>query len=385
MALALLPTGVVPASAAGDAALPSTLASRLLPEKMLAELRGLTDEPQATRIAKLVANLAISTCKELAARRLLSFDALTGGADCERTAFRILELAASQELQKAGAELLKSAQSLLKQFEDRKIVVASRKYREKINLGQPTGVAPTGAFLLAALRGVKISEEMAYLMQARLLTITKKPCLNAKGEEFEKTEICSIDQLVAKLETDTKHKVIGFAQACLTRMSVEYLQREAHKISSLKVEAEFTLLNQMLAPGAVRQAGAYRNYPAKTYSCFYYSMKAILLRLRDTQTIILLKPTELMVKKVQRAALLPLLFQAATRGGDFVRMPDGAETQLKTDEPIIVFEGMIPPEVDREALSKKLLDVNLYEYMLASSAQEDPYERGSTLDAVGIE
>lgn len=319
----------------------------------LAERNQLNDKEKIAYIRLLMSNLeeSLRAYKE---KRLTAFDALVGDEGCERRALKILDLATSDRF----ASEVNQVQEVAKKVNEEMKGVWSSLLRQ---------TSPDGAvknYFNQRVRNIRISAEMAYLLQCHLLTFTKIPI----DQVSEKIEIGRLEKLAKggkiALQNDVKHSIINLVQARLSELSIDFLRNEAREIVSLSGN-QAGLLCSML--DSVQRIPSRRGEHPIAHVCQFYSMKAVVCRLREKGALIIVK------KWLMNKESLPIapLFYRAGAGGTFVRVPEEEVRQLPADKPVVVFEGIVPPHLGSEQLAGCLQKHELGEVTLARVAQEN--------------
>jgi hypothetical protein len=111
----------------------------------------------------------------------------------------------------------------------------------------------------------------------------------------------------------------------------------------------------------------------KLIGCSLYKIKAVMIRLRETQALVGVKK---MVSKSREKETYVIFYRATTAGGVLQRVADTEVKKIKRDEPVIILRGFVG--LDREALAKQINNIGLYELMLINGAIVPPYDPGAT-------
>lgn len=319
----------------------------------LAEKDQLIDKEKIAYMTLLITNLeeSLSALKE---RRLTAFDALVGDYGCERRALKILNSAIDPSVAAEAAELGEVAKRVsgeMKKMYDKLPQV-------KKCLQFP--VSPDGAvknFFNQTMRGIRVSREMAYLLQCHLLTFTKMPIDAVR----EKIDISRLEKLAkggkVQLQTEDKKRIINHVQAQLSQVSIDYLRQEARQCVGPALD--------VVRPIPSRHG----ELPIMTVSQFY-SMKAVVSCLRQRGALIVVK--KWCVTKEDRP--LAPLFYSFGANGFLTRVSDEDVKRQSPDMPVVVFEGTVDPQLDAEQLAARLQKDDVGEVTMAEVAQGDQFE-----------
>lgn len=388
MSISLTGTGAVPGTKEPDAkaaaATVGTLATALLP---LATVRKIANVPEKELLA--VANMIVSivnqTAVALTKHQLKLFDPLVGDYSCELHALQAARLTQSASLQKEAAEL--SAK-----LSTSKILDSINQRRNALTQYRSSGSTQTAhAIFNAQIANVAVSEDLATLLQMRLLNVTR--LIYAKDDaEREKTDAALLDKISgtsSKISTDLKRDIVGELQARVNRASLANVRAEAAKITSIAA-SELALLQKMLAntrETAVTMMGDGKPYaiPAthrKVQTCLVHKVKAVMARLQETQAVVAVKK---MVNRGQEKEAFTLFYHVTTAGGPFERIADDAASKIADSTPVIVLEGDVRKGTNRDELAAFIAKQGLARIILANAAEEAPIGPGTTLKDVAEE
>lgn len=354
------------------------VATALLPLNVIKDFDKLKEE-EVPQVLTLIVKLSMDALTKYQQKDLLALDAHSGAFDCQLVAFKMLNLIQSESLKKEAEVLLEKLKDLPKKIVEQRELLAKKNARKLCD-----GLMTPATFLRERFESIKISEEMDYLLKARLLTVIKYE--DEKGND--KVVISQLEIFSKPFDSTIRHKIVGYAQAALSERSISYVRSEASKIA-IVAGKELAMINKMLEPAAIKQEGDTKyldTYPAKSLSCGLYNLKAVLLRLCEQESVLVVKQTVYARKKVEGERPLPLLFRA-TKGGEFLNIPDieceekekekenekDKKESLSGNNPVIVIEGDIPAGTNRDVLKNTLEKVGLYNYLLGCAVQEPPY------------
>lgn len=345
----------------------TSLVSAILSQELLANVSQISSEEEMIAIAKLVVTVGLRAIKAFQQKKYVEFDALTADFGCERVAYQVYTLASSTVFKAEAQELLKVLEEANKELGNRP---------GKIRVGKAVPAAAAD-FFRTRIANMVFSQEMALLFQMYALTAVKLAVTDASGQVTEKTDVSKIQTFSSKLPGRYLTSIVAQMQARVSAQLVVFMRGEVENIRIMGDE-ERALLRTMLEPSMIKtnEAASIPLEIAKSYVCSLYSIKAALLRIREMRAYVVLK-------KIGDAPVA-LLFRSAVVGGAFT--PIAEEERKKIDEgtPVVVLEGEGPPEIDKEALSKRVAEVGLYELMLVAAAQELPYGAGSSLASIPV-
>lgn len=331
--------------------LPAVIFPRALLDD-LAEKDQLIDKQKIAYMTLLISNMEESV-RAFKERRLTAFDALVGDYGCERRALRILDLASSERLMGEANALQEVAKRVNEEMKE----MRTRLLKRTASDGEAKN------FFNQKIRSIRISKEMAYLLQCHLLTFTKMPV----GAVREKIDISRLEKLAKggkiQLQTEDKKRIINLVQAELSALSIAFLQNEARHIVGTVLDF-------------IKQIPSKNGELPIAIACQFYSMKAVVCRLRERGALIVFK--KWCVSESDQP-IAPLFYRAGT-GGLFARVPDEEIKKLPPDMAVVVFEGTVHPQLSREQLAACLQMHEVGEVTLAEVAQGDQFEQGKGLE-----
>ncbi|MCE5315926.1 MAG: hypothetical protein LLG04_01005 [Parachlamydia sp.] len=351
-----------------DAPLSLSLPEVFFPRALLQELAEqdqLSDKEKIAYMTLLMSNLEESL-RAFKEKRLTAFDALVGDEGCQLRALKILDLATSERFASEANQLQEVARRVNEEMKE----MYNRLPQQKKCLLHK--ISPDGAvknFFNQKVRSIGISKEMAYLLQCHLLTFTKMPIDAVR----EKIEIGRLERLAKggkiALQNEVKSSIINLVQGQLSELSIDFLRNEVRQIVSLPGN-QSGLLSSML--DLIQRIPSRRGVHPIARACQFYSMKAVLCRLRERGALIVVKKW-LVTKDAQPIASL---FYRAGADGAFVRVSDEEVRKFSAETPVVVFEGIVPPHLGSEQLAGCLQKHELGEVTLAEVAQGDQFEPG---------
>jgi hypothetical protein len=308
-------------------------------------------------IATLILNNTLQALTTLQSRRLRKLDALAGDFGCQLQAWKIFNLVFSEPLKKEAEELKASLEPVKQTLGVMRSKLGSRKY--------VPAEAVTEIFA-QKLNAISLSEEMAYLLRAHLLTVTKRYYLK-DGYTRDKTEISLLDKLAQGIDGAIRRQIVNFAKMEHSKSSIAFIRAEALTLSTCSLEKR-ARINFMLQEENIYQSQAEdENFP-KSFSCTFYNFKTILRRLRERQVPLLIRN----VQKRGEQRSIQLLYRSASPGGAFAPCPLALVQELKT--PLIVLEAFIREGASSTEIERLVREQGLYRLLLASAAIEDPFE-----------
>lgn len=292
----------------------------------------LNSDKNAMGICQLIARCALEAIDLLEKGNLLQLDAHAGNYGCEAHSFRLLHLARSRELKLECAALRPKCEEIL----------AAKEFYE------------------STVSKLTVSPEMGYLLQARVLTITKKMCVS-EGYETEKTVPARLRALASTLNKHCLAEIVSFTQEALSRNSIAFLGAEAPRCTSVEGD-EKRLISRMFEPAnLVLYSGRKEELRLKTFSCSFFTVKAVLLHLKESGTPVIVKP----LNKVGEAPSPGLLFRSS--GGCLVP----SHEKLDPAAPVIVCEGITTHTLAE--LAEKINPYGLEKILLANAALGEQY------------
>lgn len=333
-----------------------SLATSILSADMAKTVLDTSCEETMIASARLVVNVGLKALRALHGNKLLEFDALVGDFGCERVALRIYTLVTSPDFKRQAEELSKTLTILSKE-------IGERPGKRRIGKDRTT----PRKFAQDKILSVKVSQEMALLFQAYVLTATKKTYVTTSGNVAEMTEISKLQAFSPTFPGKHLSTVVGELQARLSATLVAYFKEEAGKVSSLGADDK-KLLVEMFQPEMVRsnEGDKVTKRKAKSFVCALYSSKTALLRMKELQTYVVLK------KLTPKQETISLVFRSTVPGGPFLPVDEEEQKKLKEDCPVIVLEGEGPP-IEREELMKRVLEIGLEQLLFVATAQEHSY------------
>ena len=235
---------------------PEALIDKLADKDHLTKKERLPDEDKIAFITLLMSNVEESL-RAFKERRLAAFDALVGDQGCERQALNILDLATSKTFEAETNKLQEEAKRVNEVMKD--YLLCRNVKNEVKNLFNHE------------IDTIRISKEMAYLLQCHLLTFTKM-----SDAESDKTESKLLDKLVkgGTLSNTNKNRIVDFVKVQLSERSIEFLRDKAHKIVSIPRDQANQLCSTL---------NTVRRHNGIAFACQFYSIKAVVCCLRERE------------------------------------------------------------------------------------------------------
>lgn len=306
------------------------------------------EERPMLAVARLITALGEQAITLFQQKKMRDFDANTGGAACQLQAIALYNLLHSASLEEEASILLDTLLKLKK-------TIQTRGPNQK-----SCASLSTNTFVSTELK-LEVSEEMLYLMRARLLTVTKiLSHTEENGIVVTKTDPNQLSKLSNRLlEIFKGASLLTFVahnaeQLC--RQSIEKIQIIAAGLKTADpITVEMLSERHILSYAPVTAVNL-----AKPFSCLLFQMRALLQHLKE-QNI----PT--VIKTVEKNGAKPKYLSIRQNG------PYHAET------PLIVIEGVAPDLGKVQALIEKIG----FEKMIFICAAQDPqYHPRSTLEDV---
>lgn len=318
------------------------------------------EKKQNFALLKMLLAVSDEAIKHFEKGEYKELDALVGNYGCEVHAFNILSLSHSMTLKQECLEMVETSKSIHQW-------VASqhdfpKKEFEKI------------------IQEKVISEEMLYLIQSRLLTITKEVTYDGtkhKTRDCEKlrTVYRKLKSFDESLSNNILDKTVNIAQQNMSKLSIAFA---AAKLEELKVAAEKDeeVVKRMMHETNLRTypskefktKSSSDKYP-KTYSCGYYNTKALLLLIAELKSPLIIKQMiEMPVPKTFA------VFKSNGKFGEFDVMTDPIECPPWS--PVIVCTTYLPDDVDKEKWLETVAHHGLGNMILADASQENHYIHG---------
>lgn len=239
---------------------------------------------------------------------------------------------------------------------------------------------PTGLFFEKHISSLKASQEMMYILQCKLLTATKvKDHVEPTGVVVTRLDFCALSKfspnihIIDKSEKNFREQIICDAAARLSQESLHMIQEEGKKRSISPLLARMLMVVRHNRPAPPQTPKSFGVYKPKSFGCQFYEIQMVLTILREQEALIA-------IKTVVAKGKPQMLFLKPPAPGDEFRPVD--IKAAPKDALLVVFEGVVKPQLSLEAFSQQVASIGFTRLMLACLSQEDPYEHGSTLSDV---
>lgn len=299
-------------------------------------------EKKVAGLGQLIAACAIEAINLLEKGNLLHLDAHAANYGCETHSFRLLHLAKSRDLMLECAALRPKCEEILRA------------------INNPSTQSMPLREMVAKLA---VTPEMGYLLQARVLTITKKMYVS-EGYETEKTAPAQLRTLASTLNKHCVSEIVSFTQEMLSKSAIDFLGAQVPRFTSVGGEEKQLLGTMFQKANLVLYSGRKEDRRLKTFSCSFYNVKAVLLHLNEARTPVIVKP----LNKAGEKPSPGLLFRSS--GGRLL----SCQEELKPLEPVIVCEGITSLKLSE--LAEKISHYGLENILLANAALGEQYVPG---------
>lgn len=384
------PIVVAPDAAATVVAAPAApvvmvaLDEAFLPQKLADKVQ--CNEVQMKAVAKLLFKNGIAAIYAYVNGRLWEFDPLAGDSRCESRGSKIHSLANSAALEAEAKALKVVIDANMKELDQRDGLVTKRDMRRQVTL------STSSEFYQQKVKTIKVSEDMAYLLQSYFLTITKSISRSRQtgliyrtytGAEKEVNDINRLTAFSKTLEkTDIRKAVklegiVEHVKMSLAMSSIRYIQGEVTKISKSVLSRDSQEVLQEMSAATIKDGKL-------VYRCFH-SFKCIVMQLQERQALVVVKqmvptPDEVKKKKskdkavaqapavqVPKAKPMALLYRASASGESFVPVAANAYAKLK-GKPVVVMEAALVAGLTSTQLADKIKAVGGLEKVLFANA-----------------
>jgi hypothetical protein len=337
------------------------VANAIMPAQLLKQIQeGHSLERNMTATARLLVNLVRNTIICLKQHKIRALDANPADRQCQLRAIILRSLTADQEMMQEALALEKVANTAAKQLHARH-QTKRRVHREPVEIFFENNISAK----------LQVSRKMLYLLDCRLMTLTKiKDHVEDNGIVVTKTSISPLSKLAKKgiedIAKEQRGLMLGIAAARLSATSIQLYQELCSQLTVSPVMSRMML--------QVRQGKTYRDHPPKSFGCQFYEVQAVLMHLKQQKAIIAIKTV------VTEGNPCHLMFQSTNEHEEFTFLKKETTKGLPLETRIVVFEGVIGS--DTQTFLKKVQEVGLSRMILACAAQEEPFEHGSTLETV---
>lgn len=337
-----------------DAIVPLQLLQQIQEQPLTPKAQESLEKLMATT-AGCVVKLIQGAIRSLNQHKIKELDANPGDGGCQLRAMILRILTIDPEI---GQEL-ERLQPLLKNI----LAGLRLRHQNKGFLGPMTVV-----FEKEVSAPLQLSRKLLYLVDCRLLTLTKvKDHVEPNGVIVTRTCISRLSQLHSGMDSIDKELREQFIAGAATRVSKESLQFLQEMSAGLSLSSLTCKMIQQ-----VRLSKPYKNLPPKSFGCLFYEMQVILRHLKQHKAPIAIKTIVLEGKPSY------FFLQSLAEGEEFTVV----EQSLPLEARIVVFEGVVSPTCDKETFIRKVQEIGFSKMILVCSAQEAPFEPGSTLENI---
>lgn len=317
----------------------------ILPEEEFDKL----NRNQMLALISMLAQVTLQAIESYQTGMYGTIDALIGNWGCETHAFNILSLSHSNEL-RDECNGMRSACARIMDW------VSNNPF-------------PLNEIYTRVKQMYEISHEMSYLIQSRILTISKVSILNEAKfgtslYETQKTVPSELMRAFGLKEHGVKypvlHPILSIMQSKMSEISIIYMTLKLNQLGT--VDQHNGEVVKRMSRDSAHKHGTY--FP-KTYSCCYYNAKALLLLIAELRT-------PLVIKRVSRPGepKILFLFKPKLEFGQFEVM---SEDEIRSDTPLIVCASFLSESMPLEVWLRKVLRYGLGNMILSYSAQGDQF------------
>jgi hypothetical protein len=333
---------------------PQTVRRKILGEDLEGPLFRVFSEQPLCSVMRLIVKIGESAIRSFEREQLVDFDANPGDRACQLQAIKLRVLFLSTAIREELAPFKA-------QIADLKGKVQKR---ASLNSNLKAADLPRAEFFKTHVASIEVTEGLAYLLRCRMLKITRVTNkVLENGIIITKTDVNQLMKVERALSFDHGEAIASHVAADLSGHSIRVIQGIAQELSL--PDPEKASIQQMLA--VTRQNEAPIGIPAKSFSCLFFQMKALLSHLKEERAT-------LMIKSIVKEGA-PESFFLRFEGGEFVV----SKQKPALETPLVVFHAVI---LDRAALLKLLDSEGFTELMLMYAASEEPFEPGSTIDHI---
>jgi hypothetical protein len=246
-----------------------------------------------------------------------------------------------------------------------KTVMSIEKIVQKRKTGA-LGDVSSRTFFQKHILPIEVSVDLLYLIYCKLLMVTKvRHCVLTNGiivTRLDHTKLAALSKTIGCVGNEACKQIIDDASANLSEDSLTCVQG-----MSRKMHVSPLLLRMLLDVRKIKK-GAYK---PKSFGCQFYEVQMVLTRLRQQEAIIAIKTV------VTEEAPQLLLLKPPALGEEFRFVED-----VPKDTLLVVFEGVVQKGLSIDAFKARVQEIGFSHLILVCTAQEEPYEHGSTLDSV---
>lgn len=270
--------------------------------------------------------------------------------------------------------------AVLKEIEEikasTKVLDALMQIRRSRDGNLKLGDEPTAVFFAKHIAPIEVSSEMMYLLECRLLTVTKvKDHVEPTGVIVTKLDYGMLKKLSSSvncIKWGIREQIVCNAAVRMSEKSIAMLQEEG-KLRNISPLLERMLMTVRQNKVVVVEDKVQIPYTPKSFGCILYEMQLILTILREQQALIAIK-TVVSKGKPQMLYLRPLAPGEEFRLVDIAAIP---KTEL-----VVVFEGVVHDGLSLQELGARIEQIGCTRLILACTSTAVPFEHGTTLEDV---
>jgi hypothetical protein len=306
------------------------------------EIQNLKKEQEVISLVKLLVKVTQQAIDSYENGQFSNLDALVGNYGCETHAFNVLSLASSEEIKEECKDLRATCDKIWKYVEGREAIKA--KLRKLAD------------FQSEIQEICSISERMKYLIQSRLLTITKMTQYDERG--YPTQDITQYTHLAKGVNVNVQKllKPIGeLAKRSMSENSIVFMRK---RLGELGIAQGEEVVQKMMAEENIHW------HDSKAHSCCYYNTKALLLLLAELKAPLIIKK---MTKKEQPSQFY--VFRSTGEFGKFELMTDICHPNT----PVVTCAAFLPDDLSPEEWLEKVHHYGLGNLILAGGAEGPKY------------
>lgn len=321
---------------------------RLLPGQLLARCE--QEEKCMQGVSYFVLNLLRDTIKMVENNTPKALDAYPGDGNCQSRLAILPELFENRQVLEEMSALKKICTTQLQ-------LLAERRKKP---------ITPVRDFFNCGIGSLSISADIQFLMDCRLLNITRVPhSSDASGVIYLKTDhgkLSSLFKYVPQVEGKEGNFRREITLNACSRLSSETMSR-LQQICRRKAVSE---LVQRMIDHVI--AIPYDQFPPKIFGCQFFTVKVAFYQLLDKKIPIIVQT---IVPKGQQNESIFFLPQEE----DFVFQDRDAIHGLQPSHFVAIFKGVVP---SIEILKSKVKEIGFIELVLCYASQQDPFQPGSS-------
>jgi hypothetical protein len=312
-------------------------------------------EKEMLSVSTLIVKLIKGTILSVEIRNIRELDANPGDKGCQLRAVILKELVLSPTVSDELKRLDETVKSIEKVLQKRKTVIKLR-----------TGDDSSCQFFQRHILPIEVSVDLLYLIYCKLLTVTKvKHCVLSNGivvTRLDHSKLAALSPTIGSVDNDLRKQIIDDASANLSEDSLTRLQG-----ISRKMHVSPLLLRMLVDVRKINKG----DFKPKSFGCQFYEVQMVLTHLRQQEAVIAIKTV------VTEGTPQLLLLKPSAPGEEFRFVED-----VPKDALLVVFEGVLQKGLSIDTFKAKVQEIGFSRLILVCTAQEEPYEHGSTLDSV---